>query len=52
MKVVSKKQKRVDPQPVTQGKRYYFPAVNGMRVSVRGRNGLAAVKSLPSWVLL
>lgn len=52
MKVVSKKQKRVDPKAGPQGKRYYFETQNGMRVSIRGRNGLLAVKHLPSWVLL
>lgn len=34
------------------GKRFYFQAANGMHVSVRAPNGLLAVKSLPSWVLL
>lgn len=34
------------------GKRFYFETQNGMHISVRARNGLLAVKALPSWVLL
>lgn len=47
--------KKVDPSQQAarvQGKRYYFETQNGIHVSVRARNGLLAVKSLPKWVRL
>lgn len=52
MRVAPKGAKRSVQAAQVQGKRFYFEAQNGIRVSVRGRNGLIAAKALPSWVLL
>lgn len=52
------REKKVDPKLVhitamqQIGKRFYFETQNGIHISVRARNGLLAVKALPSWVLL